>query len=83
MKQECFIGCMPCVDSMKAGFVPYKNSTVAKCSECDCEVWLGPKQKEFHEQQGYPIVCLICLYKKYGDEVLGNIIPLTDKKTGD
>jgi hypothetical protein len=80
---EMVIGCVPCVDGMKLNYVPYKNSTVAKCSLCEKEVWLGPKQKEAHEKQHYPIVCLNCIAKEHGAEAADWIIPLTEKKTGE
>ncbi len=82
-EQEIVLGCMPCVDSMKVGFLPYKNSTVAKCSKCNCDVWLGPKQKEVSEQKKCSIICLICIYKEHGPEAINQLIPLTDKKMGD
>lgn len=80
---EMVIGCVPCVDGMKLNYLPYKNSTVAKCPRCKKEVWLGPKQKEAHEKQGYPILCLNCIAREHGAEAADWIIPLTDKKMGE
>ncbi len=80
---EMVIGCVPCVDGMKLNYLPYRNSTVAKCSRCSKEVWLGPKQKEAHEKQGYSIVCLNCIVKEHGAEAADWIIPLTEKKMGE
>lgn len=76
------VGCVPCVDGMRAGFVPYKGSSIAKCSECGERVWLGPEQKKLVDA-GWPIICLICIYKKYGDDSFNYIHPLTDKKPGE
>ncbi len=80
---EMVIGCIPCVDGMMAGYTPYKNSTVVKCSRCKTEVWLGPKQKETHEKHGYPIICLNCIFKEHGEEAADWIVPLTKKKMGE
>ena len=77
------IGCVPCVDGMKLGYLPYKNSTVAKCSRCNRDVWLGPKQKEAHETRGFPIICLNCIVEEHGAEAADWIVPLTTKKMGE
>jgi hypothetical protein len=80
---EKIVGCVPCVDGMRSGFVPYKGSSVAHCSKCDERVWLGPEQRKMHEQYGWPIICLICIYKEHGEESLEWIHPLTDKIPGE
>lgn len=80
---EMVIGCVPCVLGMAMGHVPYKNSTVVKCSRCNTKVWLGPKQKEAHENQGYPIVCLDCIAKQHGEEAADWMVSLSDKKEGE
>jgi len=83
MKQEIVLGCLPCIDSMKMGLVPYKNSTVANCSKCRCKVWLGPKQKQVSETKKCSIVCLVCLYKEHGPDVVNQLTPLTNKRMGE
>ena len=80
---EMVIGCVPCVDGMKLGYVSYKKSTVAKCSRCSTEVWLGPKQKVAAETHGYPIICLNCIIKEHGAEAADCIVPLSNKKMGE
>jgi hypothetical protein len=78
---ETIVGCVPCVEGMSAGFVPYKNSIVGHCSQCNKSVWVGPEcQKKV--AQGVKIWCMICIIKKR-PESLGNIIRLTDKGEGD
>ena len=83
MKQETIFGCVPCADGVKKGFTPYKDSTVAKCSRCDIEVWVGPEQKKQQEACGYPIVCLHCVLKEYGPDAVKRLQPLTMKGQGE
>lgn len=78
-KQKMIIGCIPCLDGMKKGYVPYQNSTVGRCSRCDLEVWVGPAQKKQHETHGYPIVCLRCVLEEYGPDAMSSMQPLTKK----
>ncbi|MFA6364696.1 hypothetical protein, partial [Methanoregula sp.] len=80
---EYVIGCLPCEGAAILGYVPYKNSTVAQCSRCGQDVWIGPKQKETHEKREYPIICLDCIIEEHGIEAVNNIVPLTDKGTGE
>ncbi len=83
MKQEIVLGCMPCLDSIAMGLLPYKDSTVAICSKCGIKVWLGPKQKEVSEKQKCDIVCLLCLYLEHGPDVVNQLKPLTNKRMGE
>jgi hypothetical protein len=76
------IGCIPCLAGMQLGLVPYKGSTVEKCSKCGDRVWLGPEQKKLADT-GWPIICFVCIRKIYGDEAINGIFPLTNKRTGE
>ena len=78
------IGCVPCVDGLKMGYVPYKHSSVGKCSSCGCEVWVGPETRKVHEKDGVPYVCLNCIVKSKiagGGELAFE--KLTNKKMGE
>ena len=54
------IACVPCLDGMQIGYVPYKNSAVRSCSQCGTEVFVGPESLKVHKSQRIPIYCLLC-----------------------
>jgi DNA-directed RNA polymerase subunit RPC12/RpoP len=84
VKDVKIVMCIPCLEGMKIGFVPYKNSTVSKCSQCKTEVFVGPKQMELVKKEGLEIWCPVCCIKKFGqEEVSASMKILTNKKMGD
>ncbi len=50
---------MPCVEAMKIGYVPYKNSEVRPCSHCETACFVGPESLKLHETSGVAIACPI------------------------
>lgn len=79
---EMIVGCVPVDKAELLGFVPYKGSTKAHCSQCNCEVWLGPVQKQ-HCEEGHRIVCLVCALKDMEPGEALPIVPLTKKRMGE
>jgi hypothetical protein len=77
------LGCMPVAEAAELGFTPYKDSTITHCSECNCEVWLGPEQRKRHDTDGWEIICMVCVLKRMEPGEALPIIPLTGKKQGD
>jgi hypothetical protein len=78
------IACIPCLDGMQIGFVPYKNSVVRQCCQCATKVFVGPESLKVHEAQGVPFYCMLCLVKEYGEDAVRELMqPLTQKKMGE
>lgn len=77
------LGCLPCVECMARGILPYQGSVVEKCSQCGKEVWMGPEQRKLHETKKYMIVCLCCLADEFGEEAIQLLRPLTRKGQGE
>lgn len=77
------IACVPCVEGMQMGYVPYKDAIIVKCSQCNCRVWLGPESKKAHVELKAPIWCMKCVAIEFGEEAKDNIQVLSDKKMGE
>jgi hypothetical protein len=77
------IACVPCLDGMQIGYVPYKNSAVRSCCQCGTKVFVGPESLKVLKEQGIPIYCMICLVREYGEDAVRELMqPLTKKKMG-
>jgi len=65
MKETMVIACVPVSEKARRG-IPYfkdpasKGYTVARCNECNEDVWLGPKSKVMCDAHGLTILCVEC-----------------------
>ena len=58
VKGDMYCVCMPCVYGPSA--VP--NSTVARCGDCGCDVWMSPATKATMPLEAF-IRCIRCILK--------------------
>ncbi len=78
------IACVPCLEGIQLGFIPYQNSVIARCEECNCKVWVGPVCLEKkRSDKNIPLWCMKCILKKYGPEAAEHIRALTNKQMGE
>lgn len=84
MDEEFKIACVPCLDGMKMGYVPYKNSVISKCCKCNTSIWVGPECWKKHKEEGIELWCMVCLAKEMGpEEVAASMKSLTNKGMGE
>ena len=76
------IACVPCVEGIQLGFLPYKDSVITRCEKCNCRIWLGPECAK-RRKGGVPVWCMKCILKEFGPDAANDMHKLTDKKRGE